>query len=111
LAAFSIRVWHELRRRTMSMTKARIEMEEQQRMEAEDMLVEFSALTRCWMHPDVVFDHGVVDLESAFRRANAKFSRGEVRSFRTRREMTDAMQKVHREAAMECWQHEKLLDD
>jgi hypothetical protein len=94
----------------MSMMKARIEMEERQRMEAEEILVEANALERCRQHGEV-FDRGVVDLEPAYRYANSKFSRGEVSGFRDRREMTDAMKAVHKEAAMDCWQCEKLLDD
>jgi hypothetical protein len=75
----------------MSMAKARIEMEERQRIEVEEILVEANALKRCWMHGEV-FDPGVWDLVPAYIHANAKFSRGEVYSFRTRRDMTDAMQ-------------------
>ncbi len=95
----------------MSMMKARIEREERQREEATELLAEAKALKRCWMHPDVVFDCGVRDLVPAYMHANAKFSRGEVHAFRSRREMTDTMMAVHKEAAIECWQCEKLKDD
>jgi hypothetical protein len=86
-------------------------MNEQQKIEVEDILVDAKALKRCWMHPDEVFDCGVWDLVPAYMLANSKFSRGEVHAFRDRREMTDTMMVVHKEAAIECWPCEKLKDD
>jgi hypothetical protein len=79
-------------------------------MEAEEIAVQAGVLLKCEYHEEV-YDPLGGDIESAYKLANYKFSRGEISTFDNRREMTDAIKEVVEKAAMQCYLCEKWRDD
>jgi hypothetical protein len=94
----------------MSGIKRLMELQEKQRDVAVQIAIEASVLKCCEYH-GVVYDPGGGDKQSAFRLANYKFTHGKVSVFHDRREMTDTIDEVISDAAMDCWQCEKILED
>jgi hypothetical protein len=94
----------------MGGAKRLMEEQEQQERVAVRIVVQAGALERCEYH-GIVYDAGGGDLEAAYRIGNSKFTAGELKEFRSRRELTDTIKKVYEEAGIECWQCEKMLED
>ena len=92
------------------MGQAKKEMMRQEELlyEAADIAVEAGVLRRCKYHPDIVWDnHG--DRSDAYKLGNARFSRGEVGDFRSRRELTDAIKNAIEQSGDECYLCAKRL--
>lgn len=79
---------------------------------ATDIAVEVGVLSRCEYHADIVLDNETEHTD-AYKLASWKFSRGELRDvFKTRKEMTDAIQEAIQNAgSFGCGICAKMMDD
>ena len=97
----------------MGYYKQLLAREEQQRDVAISIAVTAGSLRACEFHGDVfaVADFG--NLQPAYKGANARFSRGELRDvFNSRTEMTDIIKEVIEEFVLDfCPRCDKMLND
>lgn len=79
---------------------------------ATDIAVEAGVLRRCEYHDDIVLDNEIEHTD-AYKLANWRFSHGQLRDvFKTRKEMTDAIQETIQSAgSFGCGICAKMMDD
>jgi hypothetical protein len=86
----------------MGYAKRQMQLEQDQRMVAEEIAVDAGRLKRCEFHSEVYGAPGE-DNTPAYMRGNRLFSAGELNGvFSDRTEMTDTIKAVVEDSAMEC---------
>lgn len=94
----------------MSFTKRLIELKEEQWDVATEIEVDAGVLKRCWFHSEIYDPLG--GNTPAYKLGNYRLSAGRLGGvFSSSREMTDTIQAVVQDAAMECYTCAKWLDE
>ena len=96
----------------MSIVKDMIDDRNHQWMAALELAIKAGVLVNCEHHTDGVFSSGM-DVQGAYKHANARYTAGEMDVFSSRREMTDAIKEVVGDHSMdECaWCAKRREDD
>jgi len=94
----------------MSGAKRMIELREEQRDVATEIAVDAGVLKRCYLHSEIYDALG--ENTPAYKLGNYRLSAGKLgRTFSSSREMTDTVQAVIQDAAMECYTCAKWADE